>query len=40
MEYCNGGTLEKYLIKHGGFMEKDAVIMLKDILFGLAVLIV
>jgi len=37
MEYCNGASLEHYLKRKGRFQERNAIIILKEIIFGLAV---
>ena len=38
MEYCNGATLEHYIKKRGGLEESNAIVILKEIIFGIAVL--
>jgi serine/threonine protein kinase len=37
LEYCNSGTLQDYLRKRGAIEEPDAIVILKQILFGIAV---
>ena len=37
MEYCNGATIEHYIKRKGRFKEQDAIMVLKEIIFGLAV---
>lgn len=37
MEFCNGGTLESYILEKKKIPEKEAILILKQILNGIAV---
>lgn len=39
MEYCNEGTLDEFIEKHKKIPEKEAIMILKHILNGIAVIL-
>jgi serine/threonine protein kinase len=38
LEYCNGGNLQDYIEKKGRIAEKEAILIFKQILNGIAVI--